>query len=178
MNLNTIHQYLFHLAPEDLCILKSSLDKMVLMNQELAEILKKEANIRQISITPSPNEANLKKIEKSPLLDGDLEKIIEDNPVDDKTCDLRSRNPRKNLKPAKSGSLRETIYKILQLAKGMPLSRAEIISRAAMARNCRATDNFKANVSEILRCKTDPRIRRVAHGIYTLANANEIECGK
>ncbi len=66
------------------------------------------------------------------------------------------------------GSLRETVYEILQ-RQGGPIQRKEIIEQVAAMRGVPVSESLKAATGEVLRNQHDPHIRRVATGIYALA---------
>jgi len=73
--------------------------------------------------------------------------------------------PRTPLRPPKPGSLRETIHAILRKAD-KPLRRAEIIQTVAEIKSLPLDDKLKAKVGQVLTFSLDPKIRKVAYGIY------------
>ncbi len=75
--------------------------------------------------------------------------------------------PRPPMRPPSAGSLRESIYHVLE-AEGAAASPKRIAHLVAAIRNVPLSDNLKANVGEILRNRHDPRIRRIANGLYAI----------
>lgn len=176
MNLNTIHNSLFELSPGELSTIQTFIGKILQLRQEISGQIpaekSNEGGIQNFSSVenhqdPEPGVGPQQGRTKSSPAPMDDNTARQQNlrPVEQ---DLRARNPRLPLRAPKPGSLRQTIYQILGQKNGLALSRAEIIAKAAETRNCKPNDNFKASVGEILRCKTDPKIRRVAHGMYRI----------
>jgi len=69
------------------------------------------------------------------------------------------------LRPPKPGSLRATIHAILREAE-KPLRRVEIIHAVARRQGSDISAKLKSKVGEVLTCSLDPRIKKVAYGIY------------
>jgi hypothetical protein len=176
MNLNAIHSALFELSPGELSTMQTIIGKILKLRHEICGLPSSDkANDGELLCSnfiqnhQSAEEFvdchHGKTQSSAPPMKHHTDRSQNLRPV---AQELRARNPRLPLRPPKPGSLRQTIYQILGQKNGMPLSRAEIIAQAAAVRNCKPNDNFKASVGEILRCKTDPRIRRVAHGMYRI----------
>lgn len=75
--------------------------------------------------------------------------------------------PRPPMRPPAAGSLREAVYLVLEREAG-PATPKHIVQMVSAMRNMPATDNMRASIGEILRHPHDPRIRRVAVGLYTI----------
>lgn len=75
--------------------------------------------------------------------------------------------PRPPMRAPAAGSLREAVYYVLESEEGAA-SPKRISQLVAAMRNVPVTENLKASVGEILRNRHDPRIRRIATGLYTI----------
>ncbi len=63
------------------------------------------------------------------------------------------------------GSIRAAVYEVLERV-AHPVQRSEVVDAVASLRGATVTTNFRSSVSEALRNKHDPRIRRVGRGTY------------
>jgi hypothetical protein len=79
--------------------------------------------------------------------------------------------PRPPMRAPAAGSLREAVYYVLEKEAGAA-SPKRISQLVAAMRNMPLTENLKASVGEILRHRHDPRIRRIATGLYAIEPRN------
>lgn len=75
--------------------------------------------------------------------------------------------PRPPMRPPAAGSLRESVYFVLEAEKN-PAAPKRVVELVAAMRNVPVSENLKASIGEILRNRHDPKIRRIGSGLYAI----------